>query len=278
MNRFFLAAFAVFMLSSAAHAVTLISNASVTNWDVDRPDDDPFISDSVRDATDSLFAKTAVGASITQNTANTTATATSSVDGITGEMKLGVTTSFTPEVDGGVQNLASGVASGTVRENFTVSGTGTLTAVVAFDGAVAATPPAIGPAQTAVFGQLTLFNRATNDLGRQTFNDNLQVFGSIAKSYDELLMVEIDVTDGQQLFFEFLLSVQVIAGNGFADFLNTAHMVIQTSDGVSLNFSDSRFLSEAALPGVNADVPLPAGGWLLLTALGAMAVRSRTRS
>lgn len=212
---------------------------------------------------DSLSDGASQAASVVATSGTSTGSSQVSVNSSTGEIKTRAATSF-----GAFPAEAGASAQGGISEQIGVSGSGTVTATIAYDGFWDLIPYYdFDPEsyQYNIQGSLTLsssrglLSSDTVFVGRDQGPNG---------SVDGILEATIDVSDGDTLgIFTFWLS-QIVTGYGVVDFSNTATLFLLASDGVSLSFSDPDFLSET--PDAPAPIPLPAGLVLLLSALAAL--------
>ena len=177
----------------------------------------------------------------------------------------------------------SASASARLEETYTVSGTGTLTVSMLVDGNWDLSRPVIpGIPDPEPIWQVQA------DIAIGTTRDFLCLGTSCGPSLDQspsgsitdyLLTATADFTGGgtQIVRITSQLLMQIGTGNGFIDFGNTAKLLVEASDGLTITPSDPDFLSNPAFlagsaPGTPpiAPIPLPAAGWLLIAGLGGL--------
>lgn len=174
-----------------------------------------------------------------------------------------------------------GASEVAISETFIASGSGTVRFDLAFDGF------------WDIAAQQYLFN-SPSGLEAGFFDAMWQIQGSLTlaglgvlsgdsfffKNNDDpdtgsvvgVLSAAASVIDGQEYGISMSLLTQLIGGaSGGIDFSNTAVLSFTSDPGVTLQFSDSRFLSQMSA------IPLPAPGVLLLFAIGGLAAFGRRR-
>ena len=186
-----------------------------------------------------------------------TANATASGDIATGELKTFLSATYD---DAGVISAGTGQATASITESFSVSGTGTATALFNLESSWDFITNASFQTQALIIKDgFTVFpgGHFQNNLNSNT--------GSLVGSLDHLMTAEFAVNDGVDFDLEFLWVATLLGGEGFLDFSNTGTFLIQTSAGVTLTPSDPNYLSNPAFGA--AVVPLPAAVWLFGTAM-----------
>jgi hypothetical protein len=156
-----------------------------------------------------------------------------------------------------------------LNETFTVSGNGTVSASLVYDGFWSVVPLFTGTfagfgAQTTV----TLGNTVNGNVSADDFFIEPFPNGNTGSAAGELT-AQLLVADGDTIALSAVLRTSVLQGKGFVDFSNTSVLSLILSPGITLKFSDDRFLSGATNP---SPVPLPAGLPLLVVAIGAFAI------
>lgn len=176
-----------------------------------------------------------------------------------------------------------GSASATIRETFTVFGSGTIRASLILEGAWDLVPstalqttgydifayvrplePSTGSLTDITDLEFGEFARQANNGGRSASDDPMS--GQVA----EVLYREFSVASGTIFDIEWFLGINQQLANGTIDFGNTGLLEIQTSEGVSIAAANPRFLSEQAV-----SVPAPAS--ILLVMIGAVLIGPSAR-
>ena len=163
-----------------------------------------------------------------------------------------------------------------IEETFSVSGNGTVTALLDVDGfwnVFSLNPNRAGPNTF----QIRIFLSMSGNKGAGSSQDGLSVISDFSGSIDQTFQAELNVFDGTVVD----LSVSILAqlgngGQGIIDLSNTASLLLQTSSGVDLTFSDPDFLANPAFG--QTSLPEPETVTLLvlgLAGLGLAARRSR---
>ena len=186
-----------------------------------------------------------------------TANATASGDIVTGELKTFLSATHD---DAGIIGSGTGQATASITETFSVSGTGTATALFNLESSWDFITNASFQTQA-----LIRKDNSTVFPGGNFQNNLSSNTGSLVGSLDHLMIVEFAVNNGVDFDLEFLWIATLLGGEGFLDFSNTGTFLIQTSAGVTLTPSDSNYLSNPAF-GATV-VPVPAAVWLFGTAL-----------
>ncbi len=200
---------------------------------------------------------------------------TADVDGVAGTLKIGADVAYTGISDNDQQSRAAAVAR--LGETFTITGTGTVSFLMDYDGTYDAarhnfsgnilavgTGPGVlvSPAGERVFSQTS----DTYDAG--SFGGQLRATYAFDGSGPAVLtttwtlrgFVDADTTNRNAMF----------------DATNTAYISILASDGISISSQDAQFLN-GAFSDAPTTVPLPAGGLLLLCGLLGTAIFGRRR-
>lgn len=270
-------------MTTASHAatVTVYSTATTQNNSTSPTSDTDTNTLSNQDT--SVQSTYAVSSSSTL--AQTSASSFALADGDTGVMRTTSEVSGS-NFDGTGQGGTS--ASVVIKETYSLSGKGTLTASILLDGSwdlsrIDRTLGALTPSWQ-VQSNLTF-----NNIQQQNFCLGTSCGPSVDRSNsgsisNYLLTASIDfdtsrLSSPKSILIGFYLLSQISVGNGFIDFGNTAKLLVETSGTLIATPNDPDFLSDPAFDQPPA-VPLPAGFVLLLTALSgliASGVRRRAR-
>jgi hypothetical protein len=213
---------------------------------------------------DGTFTNNSVSAAI-PGTAS--ASTFGSVDIVSGKLRAKIVA--TNEANGIDPIESSGSTGILLNETITVSGSGSISALLAYDGFWSVSPTF--PSTAAVYlaqTTITLGNTVTGNVSEEGFVVNSSE-DSGAGSARGVLTAQLNVTDGDIIALSAVLSTVIVSGEGFIDFSNTATMSFVLSPGITLKFSDNRFLSGTTNP---SPVPLPAGLPLLVSAIGAFGI------
>jgi len=188
---------------------------------------------------------------------NATADAMGEVDAATGTLKAKVSTSLpgamaTTGVDG------TAFADTSIQESFTVSGAGSVTFFLTFDGMWSLSSAGAGPDWLTVV-DLSLGSTTVN----QTFDPSQSANAGTAL---ETLEIKAFLFGSSPQTVTAGLSTRILGDtSGSIDFFSTAVLSYEADPGVTLSFADTGFLSGPATGGASV-VPLPDAGWMLLTA------------
>lgn len=287
MPRATILAFATLICASSAHAATVDIQAfasaavfadRVTNQELGGGDT----------STSSSFSE-----STTATVGSTSISSDAFVDGDTGVIRASSTA-----VGNRGDGLGDGgsVASGEIRETYTLSGSGTLTASIRLSGVWDLSRDRVSPGGP----DPVPFWQVQSDVIVDGVRDfvclgtacgpsiNQSNSGSIS---DFILTASRDfsVNSGtQNAVVAFSLFTQILTANGFIDFGNTAELFVETTGSLIALPSDPDFLSDPVFNnnGGGGDpspppspVPLPASAFLLLGGLaGLLGIRRRKRS
>jgi hypothetical protein len=215
------------------------------------------------------------------------ATGFGSADALTGVLKAKAET-FAPTAVAGMPftPFASGYGFVLVEEIYTVSGDGTVTVEMAYDGIWSVSEQEFD--NTPVGGTTGTFGIGWQAQGR------LSVFGTRVSgatdtfqiqspstpktgSIEGLLTVSAAVKDGDEITVTSSLLAQILSGtNGYVDFSRTAFLSVMFSGGATGAPNDPRFLSTD--PFVDPSViPIPVPALLLLSGIAALAGLRRRR-
>ncbi len=212
------------------------------------------------------------------NTADSSSTTTLSVNGQTGEIKLGTN-------DGAKQFAAdeadaSGEVSVRIRETFTAIGTGMVSFSAAIDGILSQNHDPQGTFNFALFEA----DLVVSLLGTGTMTDGLNIStasqqggGAVTIDVDDVLETTFQVTNGATFAFDLYVraasNMSTSAANliteGGANFLNTVKISATAGPGMTLTASDPSFLAGTPPP----QIPLPGGLPLLAGGLGLLILR-----
>jgi hypothetical protein len=224
----------------------------------------------------STTAQSTYSVSSSSTLGQTSASSFALADGDTGVMRT------TSEVSG--SNFDGTGQGGTnasvvVKETYSLSGKGTLTASILLDGSwdlsrIDRTLGALTPSWQ-VQSNLTF-----NNIQQQNFCLGTSCGPSVDRSNsgsisNYLLTASIDfdtsrLTSPKSILIGFDLLSQISVGNGFIDFGNTAKLLVETSGTLIATPSDPDFLSDPAFLDNPSAIPLPAGMVLMLTALAGL--------
>ena len=191
-----------------------------------------------------------------------TASASAEINAVTGQLKTSVDTTLYGS--GGIETWLS--------EDFTVTGSGTVTAYLGVSGSYDV--DGSGEIAESFQIQANIFQGTFFGAGSShspiAGTDNLFINQNNSSSADvvnHLITAELLISEGtSSLTLTTYLLAQISSGAGFINLSNTANFFIQTSEGLTLTPMDSRFLSNPAFD--QTVVPLPAALPLLLSALG----------
>jgi len=191
--------------------------------------------------------------------------------------------------------VGSGIGNASLRiqETFTASTDGFVKLFLDVEGIWGATPFYTQPNTTAIQAQLSaarVFGSRLSAIdvvslqysGTQVENlsdpKNLIIRANALGGANRTMELGFDVMAGAT--YSLTKSLSLGTRNGAIDFSNTATFRFETSDGLGLAFSDSRFLTNmqaAPSTGSVSPVPLPASAWTLLAGFGALGALRQVR-
>ena len=188
----------------------------------------------------------------------------------------------TIETQGASGRFGTGIsAAAFLSETVTVSGEGTVTFTIGFDGFWDVTPQSDLPLLFDVVVDL-----AIDDGQGLVFDDPLRASANAANNRDDPAMgttsgelsVSTEVNGTRSFDISASLRTAMGRGNGIVDFSNTATLGFFTTGSATVSFSDPNFLAGGATnPGTPAPVPLPSGLLLLLSGLFGLKQLSKKR-
>lgn len=176
-------------------------------------------------------------------------------------------------------------ASASIVETYLLSGSGTLTASILLDGVWSLTRATIQPGPPPLpFWQA----QAQVSIGPNTqfVPTDFACFGTACGpslstasegSVDGLLLQvtrDFFLTSPTNVNVDFSLFTQLLTGDGFVNFGNTAKLFVEASDGLTATPSDPDFLSDPAFLQV---IPVPPALPLMLAGLAALAMIGRAK-
>lgn len=200
-----------------------------------------------------------------------TAAAQYSVNGVTGQLRLGIDAKVdaTPNGERGFANPSINL---TLAETFRLTGSGTITVGMALSADWSATD--------FYFGGCTTYNASAmgGSFNSDCVTHDILTDFSTGSVANELVTVSFDAPEGTDGTFEVIwrLFAQLNVGGelgpseaGFIDALNTANIFVATEGDVVVSPVTAMFLSDPAFGGpvLPTVVPLPASGVLLLGGL-----------
>lgn len=266
------------MSAAAAHSATIDTFTVAQTSAFDASSD----LDRKEDKTDTTV-QASFASSSSASSGPVSASGSSIVDGDVGTIKTraSVSGSF-----GDGFGTGSSVAAGTLTETLTLSGSGTLSVSLKLDGNWALTPAVSSSGSSFdpswfVIAEVNIFGPqrqrdfvCLGNLCGPSLNDANT--GSIT---DHLLNASANftLTSPQTVDVNFQLVSNISSGNGLLDFGNTAEVLISTTGSLIATPADPDFLSDPAFLSDTPVVPLPATGWLLLSAFGGLLASRRWR-
>lgn len=221
------------------------------------------------------------------NAGSASSSATHSVNGQTGQMRIGVQAAANPSSDG--RGEATSTVQLVLAETFFVIGSGRLTAGLEFSASWNALD--FETAGHAFIDPGTLSSTdnqagAVRVPGTDEIRFNPSISGAGAGSATKLITFDItEIFAPAGAFIDVFWSMQAyvgIPGGGagtpaeiaFIDAMNTSSIFFRTDDGLSAFAQTPGFLSDPAF-GDPSPVPLPAPAFLLFTAIGGLFIGRR---
>ena len=211
-----------------------------------------------------------------------TSTAGFDIDQTTGSIKFGASGGVTAP-SSPISSSASSTLSLFIAEDFLITGTGNITFRLGIEGLLSnATSTLSGGDGSSMnaFMRLVDTSNGFDVLGSDRFSQSV---GANATSIiDDVLEFSVNITESKSYLFNLSLMASTRVGekglgsSGFSasDFFNTAFLSYTADSSLTVAPSDALFLSNT-VPGPVPAVPLPAGAWLLLGALGGLRVLRR---
>jgi hypothetical protein len=194
-----------------------------------------------------------------------------SVNSDSGQIKTKATTSF-----GSFPAEAGAAAQGALSEQISVTGSGTVTVLMAYDGFWNLLPYYDFDPESYQFniqGSITLSSSRGLLAGDVAFVEHSS---GASGNTSGILEATIDVFDGDTLGLYSSWLSQIVIGLGEVNFFNTASLSLFASSGVSLSYADPDFLSKT--PDVPSTIPLAPSAFLLFGALVTLRVsKSRVK-
>lgn len=248
-----------------AHAATVnIVSTSIYNAP-DPADDvlDQIIQNDIDTVGNDSFYQTGTSAS----GEGASASSSGSVDIETGLLRSRTETDLSAPTSGtGIE--ASGNTQVSLDLGFTATGSGNITVQLAVDGFWDLSRED-GATQWQAQGSLSLGSSQFDSFGLGATDPSAGIF-------DDILEISFNVQDGEEYTIHTSLFTQILAGTeGVVDFSNTAALSFFTDPSVQLAFDDPRALT---IDPSTSTIPLPAGVWGLLAALGSFAALRRRRN
>ena len=247
----------------SATTVRILSSAGATDLALFDP---PYysVNDQFNQSFDTLVDGTSLSGQAQTETPNTFASSESSVDIVTGKLRSRSEASSNSSLD--FPNESGSSSTVLLDETFTVVGNGTVTVAMAYDGFWSVVPKLVDTPSLGAGINLALGNRGNVD--SQSFSLTNSTVGN-SGSTAGTLNTSVAALNGDTLTLHALLTTEISRGIGSIDFANTATLSFILSPGLTLKFSDDRFLSGTSNP---SPVPLPAGLPLLVSAIGAFGI------
>lgn len=172
---------------------------------------------------------------------------------------------------------SSSSANAIVTSIFDVSGVGTITANLDYDGFFNINQRGRGAIGFQAQARITFneFSRLRVEDRFSISSGDFELASSLLGDERGTLSISTNVRDGQRVSLTTQLLTQILSGNGVVDFSNTAALSLFASPGVTLSFADDRFLSVD--PNAVAAVPLPAAFPLMAGGVGLLGLAGYRR-